>query len=131
MSRCSLASEGCSGFDADPEHIWEGSRSAAWSSFLHAFFYYKSASFFERRPPETLSVEEQALWAGVAEGLCKKLGLPVPEWTNESKYFLTEPWDSSLLYSVLSSSIEQRLSESDSEFSRRNVVARLRDFLVA
>jgi hypothetical protein len=94
-------------------------------------FHYKSISFFNERAPATLSMEEQALWAGVAEGLCNKLYLTVPEWTNEPRYFLAEPWDSSVLYSILSSSIAQRLSESDPEFSRRNVVARIRDFLVA
>jgi hypothetical protein len=67
----------------------------------------------------------------VAEGLCNKLYLAVPEWTNEARFFLAEPWDSSALYSILSSSIAQRLSESDPEFSRRNIVARIRDFLVA
>src|SRR6185437_213177 len=110
-------------FDADREDIWQGSRSAAWSSFLHAFFYFKSPSFFDERPPEVLLLEEQALWAGVAEGLCNKLDLRVPTWAQESRYFLVEPWDSSVLYSILDSSIRQRLAESDPEFSRRNVVA--------
>jgi hypothetical protein len=95
------------------------------------FSITKSAAFFVERPPEVLSPEEQALWAGVAEGLCNKLYLPVPEWAQEARYFLAEPWDSNLLYSILDSSIAQRLSESDPEFSRRNVVARIRDFLVA
>jgi hypothetical protein len=118
-------------FDADREDIWQGSRSAAWSSFLHAFFYYKSPTFFHERPPENLSVEEQALWAGIAEGLCNKLDLPVPQWAGESRYSLPEPWDSSVFYAILDSLITQRLAESDAEFSHRNVVARLRDFLVA
>jgi hypothetical protein len=60
-------------FEADREDMWESSRAAAWSSFLHAFFYYKSPSFFDERPPEVLSVEEQALWAGVAEGPARSL----------------------------------------------------------
>jgi hypothetical protein len=118
-------------FDADEEDLCNTSKAAAWSSFLHAFFFYKSPRFFENRPPDTLSVEEQALWAGVAEGLCHKLDLPVPEWTNDIRYFLAEPWDSSVFYAILDSPITQRLAESDSEFSRRNIVARIRDFLVA
>jgi hypothetical protein len=118
-------------FDADRADIWQSSRSAAWSSFLHAFFHFKSEMFFEKQPPDFVPVEEQALWAGVAEGLCQKLDLRVPQWTNEPRYFLVELWDSSLFYSILSSSITQRLSECDPEFSRRNVVARIRDFLVA
>ena len=92
-------------FDAEEEDLCNPSRAAAWSSFLHAFFYYKSASFFEERPPDIVPVEEQALWAGTAEGFCHKLDLPVPEWTCDSRYFLAQPWDSSVLYAILDSPI--------------------------
>ena len=118
-------------FEADADDIWQSSRASAWSSFLHAFFAYKSPTFFVERPPDTLSIEEQALWAGVAEALCTKLDLTVPAWTKEPRYFLPKPWDFVVYQSVLSSTIQERLAKSDPAFRKRNVVARARDFLVA
>jgi hypothetical protein len=118
-------------FEADADDIWQSSRASAWSSFLHAFFAYKSPTFFAERPPDTLSIEEQALWAGVAEALCIKLDLAVPEWTKDPWYFLSKPSDFVVYQSVLNSTIHERLAESDPAFKKRNVVARARDFLVA
>jgi hypothetical protein len=118
-------------FEADADDIWQSSRASAWSSFLHAFFAYKSPMFFAERPPDSLSIEEQALWAGVAEALCAKLELPVPAWTEEGRYFLPEPRNAWPVQAVLSTPIKDRLAESDPEFRRRNIVAKARDFLVA
>jgi hypothetical protein len=118
-------------FEADEDDIWQTSRASAWSSFLHAFFASKSPLFFAECPPDTLSINEQALWAGVAEALCSKLELPVPEWTKEPRYFLPEPWDSVVYLCVLGGTVQERLAEADDAFKKRNVVARARDFLVA
>ena len=48
-------------FDAEEEDLCNPSKAAAWSSFLHAFFYYKSASFFEERPPDMMPVSDLQL----------------------------------------------------------------------
>ncbi len=67
---------------------WEG----PWSAFTHEFFLYETASFFDLRPPACWPIEWQAVCAGAAEALCVRFGFPVPEWTEEPKYFLGEPW---------------------------------------
>jgi hypothetical protein len=119
-------------FDADADDPFRTSRASAWSALTHAFFHTKSPEFFSVPPPDNLSVEEQALWAGIAEALCSRLDLPVPSWVYEQRYYLPEPWDPFLLRVVTSErSIEERLADADEEFRRRNVVANARDYLAA
>jgi hypothetical protein len=65
----------------------------AWSEFLHDFFRYKQASFFDVPPPRSFSLQRRALLAGVFEYLCERYGLPVPEWVRDSRFTLPEMWD--------------------------------------
>jgi hypothetical protein len=64
-----------------------------WGDFLHGFYIYRHASYFEFPPPAELSVKNQALLAGVAEWLSAEFGLPHPVWTDNPRYFLDKTWD--------------------------------------
>jgi hypothetical protein len=65
----------------------------AWSEFLHEFFRYRTASFFEEPPPQILSKGWRAILAGTAEYLSKEFNLPIPVWTEEAEYFLPMLWN--------------------------------------
>jgi hypothetical protein len=105
----------------DFEHVW--------SDFLHAFYDYKSASFFEFPSPASLDEHHQALLAGAAEWLSQKFQLPVPEWTNNPKYFLDEPWDPWEDFGVEITNMDERLAQAPEAFRKRNVVFESRDLI--
>lgn len=66
----------------------------ALDGFLERFYSWRCASFFEHEPPEALRPEYRAFLAALAEFLCRKYGLPVPEWTEKKpEYFLAVEWD--------------------------------------
>jgi hypothetical protein len=94
----------------------------AWSDFLHAFYAYKTASFFAYPSPPSLSVEWQALLAGAAEWLSAEFGLPHPKWTDQPQYFLSEPWDPTQELGIgMSRHIPDKLARSPEAFRRRNI----------
>jgi hypothetical protein len=95
----------------------------AWSEFLHEFFHYRQASFFAAPPPHYFSPQRRALLAGVAEYLCQRYGLPVPEWVNEPEFFLPEIWDP---WEDICPDMEEtrpgRIERTPEAFRKRNVV---------
>jgi len=94
----------------------------AWSDFLHAFYDYKTASFFAHPSPASLSVEWQALLAGAADWLSAEFGLPHPAWTDQRHYFLSEPWDPMQDLGLdMSVFIQAKLFQSPEAFRKRNV----------
>jgi hypothetical protein len=94
----------------------------AWSDFLHAFYDYKTATFFSHPSPASLSVEWQALLAGAAEWLSAEFGLPQPAWTDQPQYFLSEPWDPIQDLGLdMSEFIEAKLAKSPEAFRKRNI----------
>lgn len=94
----------------------------AWSGFLHAFYAYKQASFFSYPSPASLSVEWQSVLAGAAEWLSQEFGLPHPEWTDDPRYFLVEPWDPMEDLGLdVSAFIEDKLRRSPEAFRKRNI----------
>lgn len=96
------------------EHIW--------SDFLHAFYDYKDASFFRYPSPPSLRTEWQALLAGAAEWLSREFGLPHPPWTDDARYFLSEPWDPMEDFGLdMSPFIEEKLRQSPETFRKRNI----------
>lgn len=102
----------------------------AWSNFLHAFFDYKDASFFVYPSPPSLDVEWQCVLAGAAEWLSAEFGLPHPEWTDEPKYFLAEPWDAWQTYGLaLPENVEKNVAESPEAFRKRNVAFESRNLI--
>jgi hypothetical protein len=102
------------------------------SGFLHSFYLYKSASFFEVPPQESFSQERRVWLAAVAEYLCLRFHLPVPAWTEEPAYFLSEAeeWDYeetetfgwAEMFLDLSDSREARRTKSDPAFSKRQII---------
>jgi hypothetical protein len=94
----------------------------AWSDFLHAFFDFRTASFFTYPSPLSLSPQWQAVLAGAAEWLSGEFGLPHPAWTDEAKYFLAVPWDPSEDLGLdMSEFIADRLARSPEAFRKRNI----------
>jgi hypothetical protein len=79
------------------------------SDFLHEFNFFRTADFFEKEPREWFSREMRAWFAGMAEYLCHRFNLSVPEWTEKPEYFLPEPWKKS------------RDDTGEPEFRRRNI----------
>lgn len=95
---------------------------AAWSDFLHAFYDHKNVSAFLYPSPPSLSIEWQALLASVAEWLSQEFGLPHPEWTDDPRYFLAEPWDPMMDMGLdVSEFIKDKLRRSPEAFRRRNI----------
>jgi hypothetical protein len=100
-----------------------------WGAYLHSFYIYKSESFFAVPPPTTFKQERRAWLAGCAEYLSLRFHLPVPAWTEEPEYFLSEEWDSSsevflwaeMIVDTSEFRFEHRAS-SDPPFLRRNVL---------
>lgn len=89
-------------FPAIVEHMRKGSALSgttsksfidAFHDFLDEFYYFKQASFFEQEPPVELSERERAFLAATAEHLSRRFHLPVPDWTQNSEYFLKSPLD--------------------------------------
>jgi hypothetical protein len=102
----------------------------AWSDFLHAFYDYKDASFFAYPSPPSLSVEMQAVLAGAAEWLSAEFGLPHPEWTEDPRYFLPEPWHIFEIYGLdMSAHVQEGLARSPEAFRRRNIAFRSRNLI--
>jgi hypothetical protein len=113
---------------ADAEESY-GDYSHAWSEFLHEFYRFKTADFFAIEPPTLFSPGRRALLAGVAEALCTRFGLPVPEWTSKPEYTLNEPWDPSEEMAAVMP-IEERMTYASPVFRKRNVVFKER-YLIA
>ena len=44
-------------------------------------------------PPSGFGLESCALYAATAEYLCRRYGLPVPAWTEETQFFLEGRWE--------------------------------------
>lgn len=94
----------------------------AWSDFLHAFYDFRTASFFEHPSPSSLSPQWQALLAGAAEWLSAEFGLPHPAWTDNPKYFLDAPWDPAEDLGLdVSDFIADTLARSPEAFRKRNI----------
>jgi hypothetical protein len=104
----------------------------AWSGFLHNFYLYKSESFFAVPPPKFFAQERRVWFAAVAEYLSLRFHLPVPAWTEEPEYFLSEAeeWDFEETESFgwaemtldLSESRAERRAQSDPAFSKRRII---------
>lgn len=77
--------------------------------FLQEFNFKRTADFFDKEPGEWFPCEMRAWFAGMAEYLCHRFNLPVPEWTDKSEYFLPEPWGKS------------QDDTGEPEFRRRNI----------
>jgi hypothetical protein len=102
----------------------------SWSDFLHAFYDYKDASFFAYPSPPSLSVEMQAVLAGAAEWLSAEFGLPHPEWTEDRRYFLPEPWHIFEIYGLdMSAHVGEGLARSPHAFRRRNIAFLARNLI--
>ena len=94
----------------------------AWSDFLHAFYSFRTASFFRYPSPPSLSREWQALLAGAAEWLSAEFDLSHPIWTDEAKYFLDTPWDPwEDLGLDMSEFYADKLARSPEAFRKRNI----------
>jgi hypothetical protein len=102
----------------------------AWSEFLHEFFRYKQASFFAVPPPRSFSPQRRALLAGVAEYLCTRYSLPIPEWVNAPEFFLHDFWDP---WEDLCPDMEEfrqgRIERSPEAFLKRRVVFEARNLI--
>jgi hypothetical protein len=100
-----------------------------WGSFLHNFFNFKSASFFALPPPATFKPEHRAWLAGCSEYLSRRFNLPVPAWTNDPEFFLSEEWDfasETFLFALMLIDMkpyrDERRAISHDAFLRRNVI---------
>ena len=80
----------------------------AFPMFLDEFYCFKTPDFFAVEPSGFFDVRMRAWLAGVAEYLCRRFGLPVPEWTEKPEYFLAEFW-------------KRTDDAGEPEFRRRNV----------
>jgi hypothetical protein len=102
----------------------------AWSEFLHEFFRYRTADFFAHPSPPALPPERRAMLAGAAEYLCLDFGLPVPEWVNESQYFLPDYWDPwEDLCPDLAETRAGRIAKTPEAFLKRRVVFEARNLI--
>lgn len=102
----------------------------AWSEFLHEFFAYQQASFFEFPSPESLNIGWQSILAGAAEYLSKEFDLPIPEWVNEPQYFLPDYWDP--VEDLSSTFIEgraRRMQNTPEAFLKRKVIFEARNLI--
>ncbi|MBE3560767.1 MAG: hypothetical protein IMW89_16330 [Ktedonobacteraceae bacterium] len=96
--------------------------------FMHDFFRSRSSKQRERllraavREPAS-STPEQHQWAvfcaASAEYLSLKYNLPCPEWVNNPRYVLTEPWFTSKI--ATPEWQEQVKAETPEPFARRNI----------
>lgn len=94
----------------------------AWSDFLHAFYDFRTPSFFAYPSPSSLSPQWQALLAGAAEWLSAEFGLPRPEWVDDPKYFLDTPWDPAEDLGLdMSEFVADTLARSPEAFRKRNI----------
>lgn len=80
----------------------------AFPMFLDEFYCFKTPDFFAVEPSDFFDRQTRAWLAGIAEYLCHRFGLPVPEWTEKPEYFLPEFW-------------KKTDDSGDPEFRRRNV----------
>ena len=101
----------------------------AWSDFLHAFYDYRAASFFQHSSPSSLDLHHQALLAGSAEWLSQEFALPHPAWTDERMYFLPDPWDPWQDLGLKIENLEERVARSPDAFRRRNISFQARDLI--
>jgi len=93
----------------------------AFSDFLHGFYDHKDAAYFEFPSPASLSIERQAMLAGVAEWLSQEFGLPHPAWTDDSRFFLDQPWDPWSEVGDMSEFTQERLARAPEAFRKRNL----------
>ena len=91
----------------------------AWSDFRQACFAHRDASFFAHPSSPSLSVKWQAVLAGAAEWLSAQFNLPHPMWTDESRYFLVQPWDVFEEVTGISEFRDKHLAESSRAFRKR------------
>jgi hypothetical protein len=88
----------------------------------------------------TFSLERRAWLAAVAEYLSLRFHLPVPDWTEEPEYFLSEAeeWDFEETESFgwaemrldLSDSREARRIKSDPAFRKRRIIFQSRGLII-
>jgi hypothetical protein len=94
----------------------------AWSNFLHAFYAYRTASFFAHPSPSYLSPRYQSLLAGVAEYLSAEFELPYPASVASPQYFLDTPWDTEEDLGLdMSEFLADRMARSPEAFRKRNI----------
>jgi hypothetical protein len=107
----------------------------AFESWLQEMYQYRQESFFAIPPSPFFAQHERAWMAGVAEGMARKLDLPVPTWVESPEFFLSEvyDWERDALDRFFppewADMLDERLEGSDPEFRRRRVIARLRDLI--
>jgi hypothetical protein len=103
----------------------------AFYSFNCNFARHRTASFFEFPPPDWIEREYQAFLAGVAEFYSVEFNLPIPDWVNDPKYILPEPWEPwGWMLSPDVGAIERRIAKAHPCFIARNVVYEARGLIV-
>jgi len=65
----------------------------AFESWLQEMYQYCQESFFAVPPSPLFAPRLRAWLAGVAEGMARKLDLPVPSWVESPEFFLSEVYD--------------------------------------
>ena len=104
----------------------------AFESWLQEMYQYRQESFFAVPPSPFLAAHQRAWLAGVAEGMTRKLNLPVPYWVESPEFFLSDvyDWEQDALDIFFppdwADLLDERLERSDPEFRRRRVIAKLR-----
>jgi hypothetical protein len=107
----------------------------AFESWLREMYLYRLESFFAVPPSYFFNPCQRAWMAGAAEGLARKLNLPIPLWVNHPQFFLDDiyDWEREALgiffLPEFVDMLDVRLERSDPEFRRRGVIAHLRDLI--
>jgi hypothetical protein len=107
----------------------------AFESWLREMYLYRLESFFAVPPSSFFNPCQRAWMAGAAEGLARKLNLPIPSWVNREEFFLVDvyDWEREALGIFFppeeADKLDVRLERSDPEFRRRRVIAHLRDLI--
>jgi hypothetical protein len=102
-----------------------------WGDFLHGFYIYQHASYFEFPPPTNISIQWQAVLAGAAEWLSAEFCLPHPVWADNPRYFLDNPWDPwEDLGLDMSEDYAEKLRRSPEAFRKRNLAFESRNLIV-
>jgi hypothetical protein len=108
--------------------------SEALGAFLERFYSWRRASFFEHEPPLSFAPRYRAFLAALAEFLCTKYDLPVPDWTEKRPdYFLTKEWDPVLEMDEIPVTalipIETLRERAAPEFRRRGILFAARNLI--
>ena len=102
----------------------------AFSEFLHGFYHFKSAAFFALPPPSGFGTELSALLAGVAEYLCRRYDLDLPDWIYDPQFRLPALWDPvEDIFPDSRGTRYRRCQRSEPEFLSRNVVFEARNLI--